>query len=245
MINFTRWIELYSSLYEINPENEKFFCSLCDEFPQHAKALNVEAGLALLPSKLAYKYDVTVTDSYPEFIRYISTIQAKTEVQPPTFHINSADIARYLGKEFFNVIFCINSRLIFLKERTLIEKLMFDAKTLLTPGGYLVFDLLNFNKYDLTQDVVELPVRKTKDIELKTIINKDKENACYTVTQQAKKADGQIIDVVSDEKICPITYESFKQIADRIGFSSVEFYSDYNKTPYKKDGYKVICVFKK
>ena len=245
MINFTKWIELYTELYEINPTQEKFFYSLCDEFPQHAKALNVEAGLALLPSKLAYKYDVTVTDSYPEFIRHIGTRQTNTEVQPPAFHIDSVDIARYLGKEFFNVIFCINSRLIFLKEKTLIEKLMFDAKSLLTDGGYIVFDIANFARYDFSQDQVVLPIRKAKGIELKSTIYKNKEQAFYKLDQQATLDNGKVIDVVKQERICPISIESFKQIADRIGFSSVEFYSDYDKTPYTKDAMKLICVFKK
>lgn len=245
MINFTKWIELYKSLYEINSTQEKFFCSLCDEFPNHPRALNVEAGLALLPSKLAYKYDVTVTDSYPEFIRYISQMQANIEGQPPAFHIDSADIARYLGKEFFNVIFCINSRLIFLKEKALIEKLMFDAKSLLTPGGYIVFDVMNFARYDFADDKIVLPIRKSDEVDLKTTIYKDKEEAVYRMDQEATTKEGVVNDVVKGEKICPICIESFKQIAERIGFSSVNFYSDYKKSPYKKDGYKLICVFKK
>ena len=245
MINFTKWIELYGDLYEISPEEENFYYSLCNEFPQNAKALNIEAGLALLPSKLAYKYDVTVTDSYQEFVRNIAANQANTEVQPPTFHIDSADIARYLGKNFFNVIFCVNSRLIFLKEKALIEKLIFDAKALLSEGGYIVFDLLNFSKYDFSEDEVQLPVRKSENISLSSKIVKDKELGCYTLSQTATTKDGKVIDIVTNEKICPVSYEFFKSITDKIGFSSVEFYSDYNKTPYTKDSCKLICVLKK
>ena len=243
MINFTKWIELYGDLYEINTVEEEFFYSLCNEFPQHAKALNIEAGLALLPSKLAYKYDVTVTDSCQEFIRHISTKQTNTEIQPPTFHIDSSDVAKYLGKEFFNVVFCINSRLIFLKEKALIEKLIFDAKSLLTKDGYIVFDLLNFDRYDLTKDVIELPTRKTDKISLKANFTRDGDN--IKLNQTAVMNDGTEIEIVKDEKICVLNKDTIQAIADRIGFSSVNFYSDYAKTPYSKDGYKLICVLKK
>lgn len=245
MINFTKWIELYGELYEISPTEEQFYCSLCNEFTQNPRVLNVEAGLALLPSKLAYKYDVTVTDSCQEFIRNISKRQVNTEVQPPTFHIDSADVARYLGKNFFNVIFCINSRLIFLKDKALIEKLILDSKSLLSEGGYLVFDLLNFSKYDFSKNEVELPIRRTENISLKSSITKDKTNGVYRLNQQAILKNGEVTDIVKDERICPISYETFKSMADKIGFSSVEFYSDYNKTPYTKDANKIICVMKK
>ena len=240
MINFEKWIELYGDLYEINKAEETFFYNLCNEFPQHAKTLNVEAGLALLPSKLAYKYDVTVTDSHQEFIKYILSKQTNSEIQPPTFHINSNEIAKYLGKEFFNVIYCINSRLIFLQEQSLIEKLLFDAKSLLTKDGYIVFDLINFSRYDLTQNEIELPVRKTEKLSLHGKITKGADGS-FLLTQLAKLPNGEAIDVVKDEKICVLTKDAIEDIAKRIGFSSITFYSDYNKTPYQKDGYRLIC----
>ena len=244
MINFTKWIELYEDLYEINPTEENFYCELCNEFPQHAKALNVEAGLALLPSKLAYKYDVTITDSFQEFVQNIGTRQTKTEVQPPMFHIDSADLARYLGKNFFNVIFCVNSRIIFLKEKKAIEKLISDSKALLSDDGYLVFDLINFDKYDLSKKIIELPVRKVHETSLNTNIVRN-ENNSYKINQQIIKNGDAPIDVVEDESIYPIGCKEFTSIAEELGFSSIQFYSDYNKTPYTKTADKIIVVLKK
>ena len=243
MINFDKWIELYGELYEINKAEENFFYGLCNEFPQHAKTVNVEAGHALLPAKLAYKYDVTVTDSHEEFIKHILTKQTNSEIQPPTFHIDSSDIAKYLGKEFFNVIFCINSRLMFLKEQSLIEKLLFDAKSLITKDGYIVFDMINFSRYDLSQDKIELPTRKNDKVSLKANFIKGSDNALY-LNQTAVTKDGEI-KVVENEKICTLTKEIVEEIANKIGFSSVTFYGDYNKTPYQKDGYRYICVLQK
>ena len=243
MINFTKWIELYGDLYEINPAEENFYCNLCDEFPQHAKALNVEAGLALLPSKLAYKYDVTVTDSFHEFVQNIGTRQVQTETQPPMFHMDSSELTKYLGKNFFNVVFCVNSRVIFLKEAAVIEKLISDSKDLLSDGGYLVFDLINFDKYDLSQPSITLPVRNVGNTSLKTTIT-NKDNV-FEINQTISKDNGEPVYVVEKEKIYPIGCKEFKTIAEKLGFSSVEFYSDYNKTPYTKDAYKVIAVLKK
>ena len=67
----------------------------------------------------------------------------------------------------------------------------------------------------------------------------------YYLNQQIVTNEGVSIDAVKDEEICPISLESFKAYSSEIGYSSVQFYSDYKGTPLSENSEKIICVLKK
>lgn len=214
-------------------------------FPGPAKFLGVECGPALLTEHLQEKFDITLTDSYAEFVNIVNTRQSSKENPAHVFNLNPADIARYLGKNFFNVITCLCYRIIFMKDRTLIKKFLFDSKMLLSEGGYLVLDILNFSKYDFSETKIELPAKKSDRATLYSSVIKNSDSVQYKLFQHVVTASGKLIDEVKDELICPISMETIRSYAKEVGYSSCEFYNDYKKTPYTADSDKVICVLKK
>ena len=216
-----------------------------DEFAAPAKFLSVECGPALLSEKLQEKHDVTLTDSFAEFVQIANTRQANKENPAHVFNLNPADIARYLGKSFFNVVVCLCYRIIFMKDRTLIKKFLFDSKMLLSDGGYLVLDILNFSKYDFSETKVELPPKKSDRATLYSSVIKNSDSLQYKLFQHVVTASGKVIDEVKDELVCPISMESIRSYAKEVGYSSVEFFNDYSRTPYTTDSDKIICVLKK
>ena len=216
-----------------------------NEFPGPAKFLGVECGPALLTEHLQEKFDITLTDSYAEFVNIVNTRQSTKENPAHVFNLNPADIARYLGKNFFNVITCLCYRVIFMKDRTLIKKFLFDSKMLLSEGGYLVLDILNFSKYDFSETKIELPAKKSDRASLYTSVIKNSDSVQYKLFQHVVTASGKVIDEVKDELICPISMETIRSYAKEVGYSSCEFFNDYKKTPYTADSDKVICVLKK
>lgn len=246
MIYADRWLEYYDELFPIQKNQEEFYLKLCSEFPAPAKYISVECGAGLVSKNLSEKnIDVTVTDSIPEFISKINISQIHKDNKIHTFVINPFDIARYLGKEYYNVLACCNHRLIFIKDRILVQKLMLDAKSILSKGGYLIIDLLNFSKYDFSNDRIKLPVKNSERVSLHSEIVKDIENANYTLNQYVITGSGKQIDEVKNEVICPVSFETIKKNAIELGFSSVNFYSDYSLTPYDKDSENIIAVLKK
>lgn len=246
MIYIKRWLEYYEELFPLEEHQVEFIENLCKDFQAPAKLLSVECGPALLSQKLHPSHpDITVTDSFPEFISLLNTRQENQENQIHAFNLQPADIARYLGKEFFNVAWCCNYRLIFMKDKALIKKFMFDAKMLLSEGGYLVLDLINFAKYDFSQTKIELPVKKSARGTLYSTLLKDTDEAKYTLYQHLITANGKLIDETKNEDVCPISLETFKMFAEELKFSSINFYSDFNGTPYSLDSDKIICVLKK
>ena len=116
---------------------------------------------------------------------------------------------------------------------------------LLSDGGYIVLDLINFAKYDFSGPRIDLAVQKSDRVELYSHILKDAATLKYTLNQQVVTKDGQSIDEVKNEPITPISLETFKRTAEIAKFSSIEFYSDYYGHPLEEDSDKIICVLKK
>ena len=245
MIYVKKWTDYYEDFFPIEPHQLDFFTNLSEEFTSPAKLLSVECGPALLSDTLQEKNDITLTDSFPEFVSIVNTRQINKDNPAHVFNLNPADIARYLGKNFFNVIACLSYRIIFMKDRTLIKKFLFDSKMLLSDGGYLVLDILNFSKYDFSETKIDLPVKKSERASLYSSVIKNSDSVQYKLFQHVVTASGKVIDEVKDELICPISMESIRSYAKEVKFSSCEFYNDYNGTPYTSDSDKIICVLKK
>jgi len=246
MIYVKRWLEYYNQIFSIEDNQVEFLDGLCKQFASPAKFLSVEAGSAQVSMRLAdLNNDVTITDTYPDFISAVNHRQISNKNKVHAFNLNPMDIIRYLGKGFFNVIYCANYRLIFIKDKVSIQKLMIDSKMMLSDGGYLVLDLINFSKYDFSKPRIDLAVKNASDAQLYSYILKDADSMKYRLNQQIVTKDGKCIDEVKDEEITPISLETFKTFADSVGFSSVEFYSDYIGNPLTPDSEKIICVLKK
>lgn len=246
MIYIKKWIEYYEELFAVEPNQIEFFEDLASQFQLPSKILSVECGPALLSGRLSKNHDITVTDSFSEFISIVNNrIPDASAHKIHAFNLNPADIARYLGKSFFNTICCLNYRLIFMKDRALAQKFIFDAKMLLSDGGYLVLDLINFSKYDFSETKIDLPVKKCQRATLYSSLVKNSDKTSYQLFQHVVTSSGKVIDEVKDETVYPVSVETIKNWATELKFSSIEFYSDYKKTPYSKDSDKVICVLKK
>ncbi len=245
MIYIKRWIDYYEELFTVEEGQEEFFTNLGNSYDEPAKLLSVECGPSALSQKLVDKFDITATDTYSEFVNIAKTRQNNLQKTYPVFNLNPADLGRYLGKNFYHVIYCLNYRLIFMKDKAVIWKFLIDAKALLKEGGCLVLDLFNFSKYDFSETKIDLPEIKCDRATLYSSIIKNSDTTSYKLFQHVVTSSGKLIDEVKDEDVCPISYETFKTFASELGYSSIEFYSDYKKSPLTKESDKIICVLKK
>lgn len=246
MIYIKKWLENYGELFPVSDSQIDFFNKIGSEFNKPAKFVSLECGTANLAHELLLNnFDVTATDSFKEFIDLLKIKSTNNEPKIKAFNLFPQDIGRYLGKNFYNIIYFGDYRVVFMRDKIYISKLMMDAKAMLTEGGYLIFDLINFTKFDFSKDVIELPTKKSSRASLKSWITKDKENVTYLLNQQVVTSNGKVIDEVKDEPITPISLESFQKFAKELGFSSFNFYADYKMTPLKADSEKIVCVLKK
>ena len=90
-----------------------------------------------------------------------------------------------------------------------------------------------------------VPAKKAERATLYSSVIKNSDSVQYKLFQHVVTASGKVIDEVKDELVCPISMETIRSYAKEVKYSSCEFYSDYNRTPYTPDSDKIICVLKK
>lgn len=245
MIFIKRWIEYYDNIFLVDKKMTNFFYKLANDFPERQKFLSIECGTGNLSLNLAQKFDITATDTQPDFVTIVKDRMLNLEKPFPIFNLNPRDIEKYLGKNFYNVIYSLNYRILFTDSEANLIKLLKDSNKLLTKGGYFVIETLNPPNFNSQDGVIELPRKYNIRSTLFTYITKTKTPNICKITQTLKTSSGKIIEEVIDEPLCFISKERMEEIAKETGYSSVNFYNDYDCNPPLDKATKIICLLKK
>lgn len=245
MIFVKQWVEYYDNIFIVDDKLINFCNKLAQDFSETPKFLSIECGTGNLSVTLAKKYEVTATDTEPDFIRIVKD-RTLNLIRPfPVFNLNPKDIAKYLGKNFYNIIYSLNYRILFTNKEENIIKLLKDCNKLLTKNGYFAFEILLPPVFEPGQTILELPqIPNERSILFTTFEKTATPNVCK-ITQTLKNKSGKKKAEIIDEKICFFTTERMIKIAKEAGFSSIQFFSDYDFSPDKPENYKKICLLKK
>ena len=145
------------------------------------------------------------------------------------FQMSTLDMTRFLGAGFYNVIYSLNSRIVFVRDKTLMRKFFFDCRKLLTTDGTLVLQLLNFSIFK--DHKMQLPTRKSVRSALFTEIS-SQSDGIWVLNQEVETGNGKMLPVLEDEKIYPLVPDEIKEFAKEAGFQKIELFSDYNRSPF-------------
>ena len=91
--------------------------------------------------------------------------------------------------------------------------------------------------------MLSLPVRESIRARLFSEVWKSGEDSCFIV-QNVETGNGKMLPVQKETPIYALMPDEIENFALEAGFSSVEFYADFNKTPFtgKEDSVVVkIC----
>ncbi|MCR4789975.1 MAG: class I SAM-dependent methyltransferase [Treponemataceae bacterium] len=235
-----RLIEYYDELY---PSTEKvctFFKDLVSETSASPKYLRIGCGTGLLETKLSkLGLDVTGIETSRPLLNSASLRYRLPTMSIRFFQMSSTEMVNFLGSNFYDLISCINDRLIFLQDDASIQKFFIDCKTLLTEGGKLVLQLFN---YDLEkgQNNFSLPLRQSIRSKLFSEIERNGKEAY--ITQTLENSSGRLFDIIKSQKVSIVSLDTIERFAKKAGFTSVTTYSDYEMKPFTKDSESLICV---
>ena len=242
MIKTKKILKYYSSLFPVSKEQLSFLVNSVND-NKNASFLDIECGLSDIGYEIAKKgFNVTAIESHPDFINLLNKKNKKLKDNFKTSSFSTMDIARRFGKNKFDVAFCINSRLLAIQDPILLTKFFFDTKIALKDGGILVVDLFNMSKV-YSQDKIIFPLRKTAKHSL--LVNLTRNDLTYELNATFVKNNKKEIPILQNEPSYPFTKQTIENKAKEVKFSSVEFYSDYNKTPFTENSERIICVLKK
>lgn len=224
-------IEYYDELYPVTDSQKKFYADLMTKYTIPVKILRVDCGTGYFEHLLAREgHDVTGIETSKELLESANLKRRNQLMSIRFFLMSYLDMTRFLGKGFYNIISCLNDRILFIHDRTLMRKFFFDCKELLAPGGTLVLQLTNFLEYN-KKEVEKLPTRESIRAKLYTEIT-TKEDGTKYYSQEVENGNGKFLPVIDKASIYPLTPDEIEDFAEEAGFSSAEFYTDFSKTEF-------------
>ncbi|MCK9169787.1 MAG: class I SAM-dependent methyltransferase [Treponema sp.] len=235
--------EYYDELYPVTDTQKKFYANIKKSYPMPVKFLQIGCGTGALEHVLAQDgSDVTGLEVSKELIAAASLRKRTQLTAVRFFQLSTLDMTRFLGKGFYNVISCLNSRIIFIHDRTLLKKFFFDSKTLLSKNGTLVLSLLNFHHAEQSE-VTQLPELSSIRVKMISSLKKNGANLMY-LNQQIETGNGKILKVMDNEEIYPLMKEEIVKFGKEAGFAEFYFYDSFNMDEYTNKGNMLICVMK-
>ena len=140
--------EYYDELYPISQEQQAFYEELLKTYPYPAKLLRIGCGTGYFEHKLARQgYDVTGLEVCSEMLESATRRRRLPVTAIRFFNMSTIEMGRFLGKKFYNIISCLNDRLIFIHDAVLMRKFFYDCKSLLSQNGTLILQLPNFEYF--------------------------------------------------------------------------------------------------
>ncbi len=219
-------VEYYDELYPVTLAQQTFYETLTKNFPHPAKLLSIGCGTGVLCHRLAKDaVDVTGLETQRDLLESATLKYRNQLMSLRYFQMSTLEMTRFLGKKFYNIISCLNSRVIFIHDKTLMRKFFFDCKELLSAGGIVVLQLFNFDKYKpLTKCL--LPELSSARVRYKRVISKVNENM-FRFDSVLEK-NGKETPIYEQAKVYPLKKTEIEEFSKEAGFKSVQFFSGYD-----------------
>ena len=235
--------EYYDELYPVTAEQKDFYARIGKNYPAPVRFLQIGCGTGSLEHVLVKDgADVTGIEVSKELIE-IAALRRRTQLMPIRFfQLSTLDMTRFLGKNFYNVISCLNSRIVFVRDKTLVRKFFFDCKALLTEGGTLILHLYNFSRA-LQSGRTELRTRSSIRVKLLSTLAPGKEGAFF-MNQTLETGAGKILPVMENEAFYPLSKDEIVSFAEEAGFTDFSFYGSYGMDEFNEADNELVCLIR-
>lgn len=236
-------VEYYDELFPISEAQKKFYAEIIKNYSMPAKILRIGCGTGLFESNLARNgHDVTGVDSVEEFLASANMRRRSQLMAIRFFQMNFSDMSKYLAKNFYNVISILNDRICYYSSKKEIQDFFNLCRSLIAPEGQLVLQLTNFEGLP-EKGFVQLPVRESLRTKLFTELS-DSASGERIVSLTLENGIGKLIPVMKDTPFYPLLPSEIESFAEEAGFSSAEFYADFDKNPFSGEEESFVVIIK-
>ena len=236
---FENFVEYYDELFPVSDSKKKFYENLQTNSFAPIKSLHLGSATGILEHHLAQKgFDVTgIEVSQP--LLDSACLKRRTQLMALRFFkLSTLDMGNVLGKNFFNVISTLNDRIIFLRKKQYLENLLSQCKELLTDNGIFIIETFNYEKIK-NNDFSEF-TRESIRTKFKTTIKKHNDETF--VYQTLETPNGKTNIISNNIQIYVPTTKEIEELAMKYKYSKIEFFEDYEGTPFTKDSKELICI---
>lgn len=244
METITNLVEYYDELYPVTQEQFDFYNSISEAFPKPVRFLNVGCGTGVLENRLAKDMtDVTGLETIKDLLESAARKHRNQLMAVRFFQMSTIEMVRFLGKKFYNVISCLNDRIIFIHDKVLLRKFFFDCKQLLVDDGIIILQLTNYDLYKKPQPV-KLPEKNSIRVTLSSKIEPSADGEDYLLTSSIETGNGKRLPVYDKTSVYPILKSEIVDFAKEAGFTKIDFYSDYKKTPATDSSESLVVIIR-
>ena len=224
-------VEYYDELFPVKEAQKKFYRTLAKDYPPPAKFLSIGCGAGMFEHSMAREgFDVTGIEIYSELLR-TANLRRKPQLMSIRYFLMSyLDMTRFLGKGFYNIIYSLDSRLLFIHDKTLLRKFFYDCKQLLSKNGALILGLHNFGD-NFSTSLFQLPVRESIRARLFSEIQ-SRGDGKYFFVQNLETGSGKLLPIMSEVAVQIICPKDIKTFAEEAGFTDIEFYADFDRNSF-------------
>lgn len=233
--------EYYDELYPITEDLKCFFDNLISQYSSPVKFLRIGCGTGYFEHYLSkLGHDVTGIEDFQEMLESANRRRKFPNMAIRYFFMSSLEMARFLGKNFYNIITIKDNRIIFTHDPTLMRKFFYDCKNLLAPDGKIVIQMNNFKLFTPNPSA-KLPLLESMRAKLFSQLWQ-REEGQYTIDMNLETSTGRILSLLKDTKVLPLTREQIQELALEAGFSSIEYYANYRMEKFTEDSENIIAV---
>lgn len=233
------FVEYYDEIFPVTETQKKFYESYLTQYPHPAKFLSIGCGTGVFEHRLAKdSVDVTGIETIRELLESATRKYRNQLMSLRYFQMSTLEMTKFLGKKFYNIISCLNSRIVFIREKEPLQKFFSDCKELLSDGGVVILGVTNFAKFQPNPKAV-LPQKESIRVKYKSQITK---NGKDILLESRLEKDGKNIPVYERVPIYALQKEEIETFAKTAGFSKIEFFADFEKTPFTENADNLIAV---
>lgn len=236
-------IEYYDELFKVTEAQKKLYMELCENFSSPVRFLRAFCGSGLFESSLSKQgHDVTGIENCEELLHTANLRRRNQLMSIRFFQMEAEDMTKFLGKNFYNIVSILNSRLLFLGGREKIRQFFFDCKTLMSPDGFLVIQCINFeNRKD--EKFFQLKCRESVRAKLfSEVMTAQDESKLFSMNLET--GNGKLLPIVKDIPIYPLLPYEIEDFAEDAGFKSADFFASFDKSEFTGNEEEFIVVLK-
>ena len=235
-------VEYYDELFPITQEQKEFYKRIISKYKTPAKLLSMGCATGCFENYLSQQgCDVTGIESSPEMLRSASLKRRSQLMSVRFFQMKMGEAAKFLTKGFYDVIYSLNSRIIFSSDRDFLDKFFTDCRTILAPEGRVIIQLLNIEAFT-GRPMVQLPCFQNVRVKLFTELW-FQEDGSQTLVQNIETGNGKMLSVMQDEPVYIPGAMELQEAAKKAGFRKVSLFAGFDETPFTGKEESFIAVF--
>lgn len=243
-------LEYYDELFPLDEGAVGFIERLRDEFrelspvkpPPLYRLLTVGCATGGLENRLAGNaMDITGIDRNPDMVATAKRRMHHGASTTRFFEMSTLEMNRFLKKGSFHLVACLDNTLTFIADDILIRKFFHDVRELLSPGGRLLVQTLNFDGIPESKPL-RLPERSSIRVRLDQGYIPSG-NGKMILDAMLELGSGKRIQLQRETPILPLPSQRVAAFAMEAGFTGADIFGDFFGSPLTGESQSAIFLF--